>query len=224
MLLLFALAIACSRAIYAQAPEASERIKTADEIVQDVMRAADRQRTTLKPYSVTRRYTVRNRHLKRDAVLDVLWTYDPAKGKQFRIISNEGATGLTRSSLLKVLEEEAKNSRTSADPSRISPEHYRFTLAGVEQANYKLRLEPRERSKYLLYGQAQVLRCANAIVRVEGRTSKRLSFWVSEADIVQEFSNVAGFWLPFRTQSVTNIRFVGRTELVIDAGQYQFSR
>lgn len=207
----------------AQATPRLNHGKTVDEIVRDVMRAADFQRDHLKSYSVMRRYTVRNDHLKRDAVLQVLWTYEPGKGKQFRVVSREGTSGLTARSIMKVIEMEANNSRTNVDPSRISPDHYKFEFVELRQDDYRLRLTPLEKSKYLLNGIACVLRQGGSIVRVEGRTSQRLSFWVSEADVIQEFRNFEGYWLPFKTQSTAQIRFVGKTELTIEAGEYHFS-
>ena len=197
-------------------------VKSADEIVATVQRTEESQRTRLSSYTVVRKYTVKNDHLKGDAILEVLWNYQPGKGKTFKVISNQGASGLTRRSLMKVLEAEAKNSRLKKDPSRISPDHYRFDLAGNGEDDYRLRLTPRKKSKYLLDGYAVVSKQDPAIVRVEGRTSKRLSFWVSEADVVQEFSNRDGFWLPHKTYSRAHIRFVGRTELTIEADSYRF--
>ena len=195
-----------------------------DRIVSGIMKAGESQRSRLGPYTVIRRYTVRNRHLKRDAVLEVLWTYEPGKGKSYKVVSNRGASGLTKRALMKVLKAEAENSRRpdGDDPSRISPDHYQFDLAAHGEAEYKIRLTPRRKSKYLLAGYAVVVRPDSAIVRVEGRTSNRLSFWVSEADVVQEFANHRGFWLPERTRSSAKIRFVGTTELTIQAGEYHF--
>ena len=196
---------------------------SADQIVREVIRAEDSQRLRLGAYTVIRRYTVRNRRLKQDAVLQVLWSYQPGRGKNFKVLSSQGASGLTRSSLMKVLETEAKNSRASNDPARISPDHYHFSFDAHRSDDYTIRLNPRKKSKFLLQGFAVIVRQDPAIVRVEGRTSKRLSFWVSEADVIQEFTNHRGFWLPSRTHSVAHIRFVGRTELTIESEEYRFA-
>ena len=77
-------------------------------------------------------------------------------------------------------------------------------------------------SRRLSHGYAFVKRPTAGIIRLEGRTSKRLSFWVGHAYIVQEFSEYAGFWLPFKTHSTAMIRLVGETELSIEAGEYRF--
>ena len=198
--------------------------RSADESVLEILRVAKSQREHLGPYTVTRRYTLCNGHLKSATILQVMWTYKPGVGKQFKVLSSQGSSGLAQRALMEVLETEAKNSRLKTDPSSITLDHYSFELAASEQNNYKLRLTPRHKNKYLVNGYALVKESNNTIVRVEGRTSKRLSFWVSNADVVQEFANYAGFWLPSKTQSTANVRFAGKVDLTIEAGDYDFAR
>jgi hypothetical protein len=114
---------------------------SADEIVREVIRAEDSQRVRLGAYTVIRRYTVRNRRLKQDAALQVLWSYHPESGKNFKVLSSQGVSGLTRRSLMKVLETEAKNSRASNNPARISPDHYHLSLDGHRLEDYTIRLK-----------------------------------------------------------------------------------
>jgi hypothetical protein len=195
----------------------SEQRESADEIASDVAKASQLQSQRLPAYSVTRQYMVKNKHLKAPAIMQVQLTYKPGAGKQFKVLSSQGVSRLTRRALMKILETEVKGSRRHSDPSSITLDHYAFELDGTEQSDYKLRLVPRHNSKYLLNGYALVQRPNAGIIRVEGRTSKRLSFWVGQAHIVQEFSKYAGFWLPYKTRSTAMIRLVGETELYIES-------
>jgi len=197
--------------------------RSADESVLEILRVAKSQREHLGPYTVTRRYTLHNSHLKSVTILQVMWTYKPGVGKQFKVLSSQGSSGLAQRALMEVLETEAKDSLLKTDPSSITPDHYSFELGAIEQNDYKLRLTPRNENKYLLNGFALVKSSNSTIVRVEGRTAKRLSFWVSNADVVQEFANYGGFWLPSKTQSTANVRFAGKAELTIEAGNYHFA-
>jgi hypothetical protein len=199
-----------------------EHAESADEIAADLAKASQLQRQRLPAYSVTRQYTVKNSHLKAPAILQVQFTYKPGVGKQFKILSSQGVSRLVRRALMKILETEVKDSRRHSDPGSITLDHYSFALDATEQSDYKLRLAPRHNSKYLINGYALVKRPNAGIIRVDGRTSKRLSFWVGQAYIVQEFSEYAGFWLPFKTRSTATIRLAGRTELSIEAGEYRF--
>ncbi len=196
--------------------------ESVNEIVSEMMQIADSQQQRIGPYTVQRRYTVNNSHMKSAAVLQVLWTYAPGLGKEFKVLASEGASGLARRALIEVLTTEAKNSRLNTDPGRISPAHYNFELIAREQNDVKLLLTPRRKSKYLVNGYAFVSRPDSALIRVEGTTSNRLSFWVGKAHVVQEFANYAGFWLPYKTKSTASVRFIGKTELTIEAEEYHF--
>jgi hypothetical protein len=93
----------------------------------------------------------------------------------------------------------------------------------MDQLEYKLHLTPKVKTKYLLNGYAYIIRKGGWLSRVQGTTSRRISFWVGEADILQEFAKYDSYWLPSRTQSTAEVRFIGRTELTIEAAAYQFS-
>lgn len=217
--------LCCSALAFSPSPSDLTLVNppTVNDIVTATMKNAELQRQRLLAYTVVRRYTVRNRHLKRDAVIEALWTYTPGNGERYKVISTQTSSGLVARSIRKLLETQEKNSRLSEDPSRISPDNYSFALDGVKPEAYILRLKPKHRSKYLLHGTAAVHKSEHAIIHVEGRTAARLSFWVGEADIVEEFRNYGGFWLPSKNRSTVGIRFVGKTELTIEAGEYRFA-
>jgi len=193
------------------------------KVVSDIVASERSQKRLLPPYRVVKRYTVKNSKLQTPAVLEVLWTFNPQTGKRFEILKNQNASGLTRRALIELLENESKNSRLEEDPGSITPNHYAFELVSVEPNELRLRVTALKKSKYLLNGYAFVRTGGAAIRRVEGTTSKRLSFWVSEARIEQDFGQFGKFWLPTKTRSSARIRFIGQTELTIDAGDYQFA-
>jgi hypothetical protein len=59
------------------------------------------------------------------------------------------------------------------------------------------------------------------MVRLEGRSAARMSFWVGRSSIVEEFQKVGRLWLLSRNQSAANCRFIGRTELTIEANDLE---
>jgi hypothetical protein len=201
---------------------APHRADSCNEIVVEAMKIAKAQQERLPAYSVLCRYTIRNKHLISPVVLQVLWKYEPGAGKRFEILDEGGASGMTRQAILKVLADEANSSQLDIDPAAITPEHYAFEATTMDQLEYKLHLTPKVKTKYLLNGYAYIFRKGGSLIRVQGTTSKRLSFWVGEADILQEFANYDGYWLPSRTQSTAEVRLIGRTELTIEAGAYHF--
>jgi len=198
------------------------RAACTDQILVAASRRLEHQNLRVPRYTVTRQYTVTNPHLKVPAIIRVLWSYVPGQGKQFKIIEEKGTSGLTRRSILSVLEEEAASSRQTLDPSAITASHYVVQNQTENPSEFKLNLVPREKTKYLLNGTVSVQRADCAITGVDGVTAKRISFWVSEAHVIQEFAKYGEFWMPSRTRSIASVRFVGRTELLIEAGTYQF--
>ncbi len=181
------------------------------------------QKGLLPPYRVMKRYTVRTAKWKTPVILEVLWAYNPKTGKRFEIRSNQNASGFTLRALMEVIKNEEQNSLLEQEPGSITPDHYSFQLVSAEQNRLKLRLTPRAKSKYLLNGYAFVLAKGGAVTRVEGTTLSRLSFWVSEATVEQDFGNFKDFWLPTITRSSARVRFFGPTTLIIEAGAYRFT-
>ncbi len=193
-----------------------------DGIIAKTLKVAKVQQERLPAYSVIRQYTLSNKHLKAPVVVRVLWKYKPGVGKQFEVRDWGGATGITRDSLLKVLNDEADSSQLDRDPASVTPDHYNFESAAADANEYKLHLKPKQNTKYLLNGYAYVVRDGAQFKRIQGTTAHRLSFWVGEADITQEFANYGGYWLPSRTQSRADVRLIGSTELTIEAADYKF--
>jgi hypothetical protein len=201
----------------------TERPDSSTVIVTAAMKLAKNQAERLPPYSVVRRYTIKNKHLAAPAAMRVLWKYSPHAGKHYQILDAGNATGVARDALLRVLNDEADSSKLRTDPAGVTPDHYIFEATQPDETCYKLHLTPKTKTKYLLNGYAYVARDAGFFVRIEGTTSKRISFWVGEATITQEFANYSGYWLPSRTQSTAEVRLIGRTELSIEASDYNFS-
>ncbi len=160
---------------------------------------------------------------RRGSVQNTEITYHPQNGKRFKILTETNASGLARRALIELLENESKNSLLEENPSSITPDHYSLKLVSAGPSELKLRITALKKSKYLLNGYAFVRIDGPAIRRVEGTTSKRLSFWVSEAQIEQEFGHFGKFWLPTKARSLARVRFIGQTELTIEAGDYRFA-
>ncbi len=195
----------------------TERPDPSNGIVAEAMKVAKSQRERLPAYSVIRTYTLSNNHLASPAVMRVLWKHSPGAGRQYEIVDAGNATGVARDALLRVLNDEAESSKLETDPASVTLDHYLFAAAQPNETCYKFRLTPKMKTKYLLTGYAYVARDGGSFVRVEGTTSKRISFWVGEATITQEFAETNGYWLPSRTQSTADVRLIGETTLTIDA-------
>jgi len=178
----------------------------------------------------TRQYKLHNARWQKDGVMRVLITSDTRTGaKQFQILSME-AEGLQKKVFLKLLEEEIESSdhQDSTENADITSANYDFELAGSETKNRRtyliMHLKPKRSSKYLIAGKAWIDPEEHAIVRVEGRTARSLSFWIGKPQITQSFRKVEDVWVSDANHSVSDVRFLGRTELTIDFGDYKILR
>lgn len=201
---------------------ATARQNTA-EIVAHMEARAERQRADLCSYSVTRLYTVQNKHLKPHTQMKVQLIYQRGKGKRFQILSMQ-ATGVARRSLKDLLDEELKTAKRKEN-NAIDSSNYRFILTGEDKCEsgtcYKLELKPRRKSKYLVEGSAWVTVNDYAIVRVAGRLATSPSFWAKPPEIEQRFKKIGKFWMPSFNHDSTHIFLVGETDLTIQYFDYQ---
>ncbi len=218
------LAAACASLAAQPHDAAGKRTPSPEKIVRRLTRATDSQEDRLGEYIVNRRYSVRRKNSKDVDVLEVLWTYKPDAGKEFKILKTEGSSSLMQKALREVVETEAKNSHLNPNPASVTPDHYSFELVSEDETHYKLRLTPRTASKFLVDGEVLMDRESGEIVRLEGKTSKRLSFWVGNAHLKMDYAKTGEFWLPFRTQSTAHVRFFGDVELTINSENYRFQK
>lgn len=185
-----------------------------------------RRVSNLHDYSVVRTYSLRNTHLKQDAVMTVRMSYSKGQGKSFEIVALKNAEGMSRKVLERLIQTEAETSRKpSHDELNVGKENYKFHVTGTGVLNgrrcYIVELTPKRRSKYLIQGKAWVDTNEFALVRVEGRPAASLSFWVGKPYIVQDFDKVGSFWMASHNRSESQSFLLGSSVLTIDYSQYQ---
>jgi hypothetical protein len=108
--------------------------------------------------------------------------------------------------------------------SRITPENYKFEMAGTEcvrsRPAYVLEIEPKTANKYLARGRIWVDADEYAIIRVEGQPRKNPSFWFKSVHFAHDYGKSGPFWFPVLDRSVTDVRIFGATEMTIEYFDY----
>ena len=198
-----------------------------DAEIADRITEAELQRlSNLRDYSVIRKYQLHNSHLSNDPVMTVRLSYIKGQGKTFEVLDLRNAEGMSRKVLEKVVQGEAESSRKqSQDELAVTKANYKFHVTGIEIQDgrrcYVVELTPLHRSKYLVQGKAWVDANEFALMRVEGRPSASLSFWVGKPYIVQTFEKVGPFWMAAHNRSESQSFLLGASVLTIDYSQYQ---
>ena len=212
--------------------QASEpaRPENAIQLVADVQEAESRRDSDVRKIVSTRRYVLKNDRWEKDAVMQVRITWESGVGKQFEILSMENAEGLQKRVFHKLIEGEKEASRNDWQMSDtdITAENYSFDLIGTDRVLGRdclvLKLKPKRNNKYLLEGKAWVDPKERAIIKVEGRTARSVSFWIGKPYIAQEFRKVGDMWMSAVNRSTSDVKLLGKTELCVQFLDYDIKR
>ena len=177
-------------------------------------------------YTGSRRYVFENRHFDKRAEMLVSVKCDPDGTKHFEVLSEQGWKSANKRVLRKMLESEAETSRPQMRPmNSLNLDNYHFEMLGSDlleaRPTYIIQALPKRQDKYLIEGRIWVDAEDFAVVRVEGKPAKNPSFWTRSIHFVQQYHKSGTFWFPLSTESVTDARIFGKTEVTISYFDYQ---
>lgn len=198
--------------------------------MQRVNAAEDARESEITKVVSKRRYVLRNQRWDKDAVMRVRIVSEPGAAKQYEILSMENAEGLQKKVFEKILQAEVETSRIRSHEAdtRLSAANYDFEPIGSDTVDGRtcavVALKPKRKTKYLIDGKACIDTKNAAVLRVEGKTARSVSFWIGTPQIVQTFKQVDGVWVAGTNRSTSNVRFLGTTELTVDFFEYNVVR
>jgi outer membrane lipoprotein-sorting protein len=207
------------------AADDSGTLPTADQIVAR-MAARDLQRqSSIEGYAGMRRYVLENQGFRKRAEMVVRVKGDPDGTKHFEVVSEDGWKAANTHVLQKMLESESETSRPALRATtRLNSANYQFAVVGTEMVSgrkaYVLGTKPRRKDKYLFEGRIWVDAEDYALVRAEGSPAKNPSFWTKSTHFVQVYQKSGPLWFPLSTQSVTEARLFGATDVHIEYFDY----
>jgi len=190
-----------------------------DVVAQMLVRDAQRQHS-LEGYEGMRRYTLVNEHMGKRAEMLVRVGGDRDGTKHFEIVTETGWKAAQKH----VSEAEASRPEERVK-ARLSPDNYEFQMIGSEKAGgrtvYTIDVTPKRREKYLFRGRIWVDAEDYALARADGNPAKNPSFWTKHVHFVQAYEKSGPFWFPLSTESVTDARLFGTTDLTIEYFEYK---
>jgi hypothetical protein len=148
---------------------------------------------------------------KLSASLEVWTSRDDAGRFFFEVIRTTGSGLIRQHVLLPALEEEQRieNQRTGEEAA-LSRLNYAFTVSGgAADPLVRIEITPHRASTFLLTGAIFVTPDTADLVRVEGRLSKRPSFWTRSVTIMRRYERIQGVRVPVEMRSMADIRLVG---------------
>ena len=177
-------------------------------------------------YTGSRRYVLENHRLNKRAEMLVSDKCGPDGTKHFDVVSEVGWKSANKRVIRKMLESETETSQPQIRPTTsLTPENYRFQMLGSDfleaRPAYVIQVLPKRQDKYLFEGRIWVDAKDFAVVRVEGKPAKNPSFWTRSIHFVHQYHKSGTFWFPSSTESVTEARIFGKTEVTISYFDYQ---
>jgi hypothetical protein len=201
-------------------------VLSADEVIAKLIDGNSQRDKWGGGYTGSRRYVLENERLNKRAEMLVSVKCDPDGTKHFEVVSEDGWKSANKRVVRQMLESEAEISQPQIRPTTtLTPENYRFQMLGNNSVDarpiYVIQVVPKREDKYLFEGQIWVDAEDFAVVRVEGKPAKNPSFWTHSVHFVQQYHKCGTFWFPLSTESVTDARIFGKTEVTISYFDYQ---
>jgi MucB/RseB N-terminal domain len=199
---------------------------TAEQVVERMLQRDIQRQASTQGYAGMRRYILQNDGMHKRAEMLVRVSGDSDGSKHFEILSEQGWKAAQKHVLRKMLESEAQTSRPDERAkTRLCSENYEFQMIGREQVGerpaYVIEVTPKRRDQYLFAGRIWVDGEDYALVRAEGHPAKNPSFWTKHVNFVQSYQKAGPFWFPLSTESITDARIFGRTDLTIEYFDYK---
>jgi hypothetical protein len=167
----------------------------------------------LRSYRAIRRLSVEARGGRMTASLVAETELLESGELRYTILNEEGSEMLRRRVLRAVLEteREAKASGESAS-NGLSRANYEFVPAASAPSDNglaRIAIRPRRPHKMLVDGHMLIDPATADLVRVEGRLSRRPSFWTRTVELVRHYARIGGVRVPVATQSTAQVLFAG---------------
>ncbi|MGC9292572.1 MAG: hypothetical protein ACP5EP_07580 [Acidobacteriaceae bacterium] len=196
-----------------------------DSVFAQLVARNEERNTELAKYTCSRTYQVLDLKGKVHAEIRGQMEYRAPDTKSFQVTSEAGAHLVRKLALHPLIDAEisAATGKEHRDSS-FTPANYTLILLGEEQIGPSLcfvaRAVPKRKDKYLFEGTVWIDARDYALVRIEGHPARKLSFWVQQADILRQYENINGFWLPKEDKTLVRVRFYGRHILAISYQDY----
>ena len=192
---------------------------SADEVASRLTIANRLRAGGMSGYEAIRTYVLDNARLGQHAEMIVRVTVRYPDAKQFQLLSVSGPDWM-RGALRRILDgEEGRASGHGNDRFRIVSGNYHFRnaklIAFSGRDTYVLEIEPKTKNPSMLRGRLWIDAQDFAVVRFEGQTAGRVSFWAGTPLVTQTFKKLGSAWVPETNYSVAHSLVFGKTELTV---------
>ena len=201
-----------------------------EQIVAKIDAAVKARNEGIASYTVTEHYTVYRDGDQAHAAAEmtVKTTYKQESGKSYAIQSESGSEILRRMVLHSILENERQiNLPGVREGAWFTTANYAMKVkpGGVQQMDgrncFAVEIAPRPKSQHLMQGTLWADAVTGAIVHVEGKAKKNLSFVTGDVQVMRKYTDVDGFAQATSARAESNSFLFGRTIVTIEYLDYK---
>lgn len=202
---------------------------TAAQVASRMVAMNKRRTQALRSYTSLRTYHLElHGMINIHADMEVKMTYRYPGTKTFTILSQSGSAFMRNHVLKRLLKAESQTSRQGKRRLiSVTPHNYKFEMVGYKDdaqgGYYILKATPKRKGKYLFKGRIWVSGRNFALMHIQGKPVKRVSWWTPKVNIVYDYKRVGGFWFPALNKTVTHVRIFGRSVLTIKYKDYDLT-
>lgn len=215
--------LSLSFAVLASAQTGSEP-PSVEVIVARMAQARAENQVRLRPYVVTREYTLYGKtraKSKSEVTAEIAFT--PPNSKSYSIVKRSGS-GLGERIVKRMLDGETKIVKDYG-ATDISPANYDFRLVGehdvMGERCYQLELLPKRAEKTLLSGSMWIDAKTYLLRRMKVTPAKGASWWLRNVRIAFVYGDVEGMWLQTSSEFTTNVRIFGQYTMTSRDVEYE---
>ena len=200
----------------APSPTAEHKAPDLNLILQRLEEVQHQNPAQSRPYEVTREYKVfRGSDKQPTSEVMAQINFVPPDTKTYKITQARG-NSRGEKMVRELLDCETESARKGRN-SQISRTNYDFVFLRQEDfgvvPEYVLRIVPKRKDRYLLYGQIWVDATTFRIRRVEGVPAKSPSFWIKNIHFTLQFAELGGMWVPVSFDAIATVRLLGQFTL-----------
>jgi hypothetical protein len=192
----------------------------ADEIVRNYCAASSGQATEFKGASMQVEIHGALPNLKKSGVLRALRRISSLGRITYQVLGFEGDHTVQREVIARYIEAEIDAQRDQAASMSVIPDNYKFHYKGRSQLDgrsvYIFQVTPRQKRDGLFRGDVWIDAATYLKVRESGYFVKNRSIFLKRVAFTRRYEIRDGMSVPLRTESVADVRLVGKAELTID--------
>ena len=207
-------------AVFSMAAWSEDSSPPADEIVRNYCAASSDQAADFKGASMQVEIHGALPNLKKSAALRALRRISSLGRTTYQVLGFEGDRTVQKDVIARYIEAEIDAQQDHAASMAVIPDNYKFHYKGRGQLNgrgiYIFEVTPRQKRDGLFRGAVWIDAATYLKVEESGYFVKNRSIFLKRVAFTRKYEIRDGMSVPLRTESVADVRLVGKAELTID--------